>query len=126
MKGVWISLCIVVVMVVGSIVYTNHIDNVSYELGEMNDRIMEHLEDKDYDEAADEAQRLAEYLAEKRTVLDATGNHEELNKIEMNISEMLGYIDGEQRIDAISKCMVLDLMFSHLPRNYKLKMENIL
>ena len=126
MKGVWISLCIVAIMVGGSVLYTKHIDKVSYELGEMNDRVMESLEDKEYDEAANEARKLAEYLAQKRTVLDATGNHEELNKIEMSVSEMTGYIEGEQCIDAISKCMVLDFMFSHLPRNYKLKLENIL
>ncbi len=126
MKGVWISLVIAATVIIGSVVYTNHIDNVSRELGEINDRIMTHLENENYADAKHEAGKLSEYLEKKRTVLDATGDHEELNKIEMNVSEMSGYIDGKQQFDAISKCMVLDFMFSHLPRNYKLKLENIL
>jgi len=126
MKGVWISLSIAAAVIIGSIVYTNHIDNVSQELCGINDRIMVHLETENYSDAAYEAEKLSEYLEKKRTVLDATGDHDELNKIEINISEMSGFIEGEQQFDAISKCMVLDFMFSHLPRNYKLKLENIL
>ncbi len=126
MKGVWISLCIAVLIVVGSMVSTKHINNVSEEMGRMNDVVMSYLAEENYYEAAVETKKLAQYLEKQRTILDATGNHDELNKIEMNVSEMAGYIDGEQGIDAVSKCRVLDFMFENLPRNYRIKMENIL
>ena len=56
--------------------------------------------------------------------------YEELNKIfdkiEMNISEVEGYINGGEQTDAVSHCRVLGFLFEHLPKNYKFKLENIL
>ena len=126
MKGVVVSLCIAVVIVAGSIFYTNHIENVSEGLVEINNAIMMFLENEDYDSAGNAAAEMTEYLDKKRTVLAATGNHEELDKIEMNISELSGYISGRQQTDAVSRCKVLDFLFEHLPKNYEMKLENIL
>lgn len=126
MKGVIISVCIAVGIVAGGIVYTNHMWKVSEELQEINDEIMECLDREDYDAAAENTEKLTEYLDGNRTVLAATGNHEELDKIEMNISEMSGYIDGRKQTDAVSRCKVLSFLFEHLPKNYEMKLENIL
>ncbi|MCC8160366.1 MAG: DUF4363 family protein [Oscillospiraceae bacterium] len=126
MKGVIISICIAAVIVAGSIAYTSHIENVSDELGEISRQITERLESEDYVGAAEKAAQLDEYLSKERTVLAMTGNHEELDKIEMNISEMTEYIDGGQRTDALSRCKVLNFLFEHLPKNYEMRWENIL
>lgn len=126
MKGVIISICIAAAIVAGSIAYTSHMGKVSEELGAINDRVMEYLEKQDYESAAGEIKKLSDYLDRKRTVLEATGNHEELDKMEMNISEMLGYTEGEQQTDALSCCKVLSFLFEHLPKNYEVKLENIL
>mgnify|MGYP000576935913 CR=1 FL=1 len=84
MKGVIASAVIAAVIVAGSVAYTNHIDKVSRELGEINDRVMAFLYDEDYESAGDEIEKLVQYLDENRTVLAATGNHEDFDKIEMN------------------------------------------
>lgn len=80
----------------------------------------------DYESAGDEIEKLVQYLDENRTVLAATGNHEDFDKIEMNISEVEGYINGGEQTDAVSHCRVLGFLFEHLPKNYKFKLENIL
>ncbi len=126
MKGVIISLCIAVVMVVGSVIYTSHIDAVSEELAEMNRSIIMALEEADFDAAERETVKMAEYLDKKDTVLAATGNHEEIDTIEINVFELVSYIHGEQKTDALARCNVLGFLFEHLPKNYKLKLENIL
>ncbi len=126
MKGVIISACIAVIIVAGSIAYTHHIENVSEEIGGINDKIMYYLDEENYEEAKRETYNLSQYLDSRRTALAATGNHEELDKIEMNISEMSGYIDGKKKADALSRCRVLDFLFDHLPNNYEMKLENIL
>ena len=126
MKGVIVSLFIAAAIVAGSAAYTSHTKKVSRELGEINAGVMESLEKCDYDGAAEKIEKLSGYLEEKRMVLSATGNHEELDKIEINISEMSGYTDGKQQIDAIAHCKVLDFLFEHLPKNYELKLGNIL
>ena len=83
MKGVIASAVIAAVIVAGSVAYTNHIDKVSRELGEINDRVMAFLYDGDYESAGDEIEKLVQYLDENRTVLAATGNHEDFDKIEI-------------------------------------------
>lgn len=126
MKGVIISVFIAVCIIVGSVAYTSHIGKVSDELGKINDEIMVCLDSEDYEQAAEKIKQLTDYLDKKRTLLAATGNHEEFDKIEMNISEMSGYTDGEKQTDAISRCKVLSFLFEHLPKNYEMKLENIL
>ena len=66
MKGVIASAVIAVVIVAGSVAYTNHIDKVSRELGEINDRVMAFLYDGDYESAGDEIEKLVQYLDENR------------------------------------------------------------
>ena len=121
MKGVIASAVIAVVIVAGSVAYTNHIDKVSRELGEINDRVMAFLYDGDYESAGDEIEKLVQYLDENRTVLAATGNHEDFDKIEMNISEVEGYINGGEQTDAVSHCRVLGFLFEHLPKSLSWK-----
>lgn len=126
MKGVVISAVIAVLIVLGSIAYTNHIESVSNELGEINDAIIEALTSENYVQAAVHTKELNDYLDSHRAILEATGNHEEIDKIEMNISELSEYIEGEEKTDALSNCRVLDFLFGHLPKNYELKWENVL
>ena len=82
MKGVIASAVIAVVIVAGSVAYTNHIDKVSRDLGEINDRVMAFLYDGDYESAGDEIDKLVQYLDESRTVLAETGYNEDYEKIE--------------------------------------------
>lgn len=62
MKGVIASAVIAAVIVAGSVAYTNHIDKVSRELGEINDRVMAYLYDGDYESAGDEIENLYSIL----------------------------------------------------------------
>lgn len=126
MKGVVTAALIAVVMIIGGALYTNHIEKVSEELGSINDDIMVYLTDGNFEGASDEMGKLIEYLQRNRVMLAATGDHADFDKIEMNISEMAGYISGGQQTDALSRCKVLSFLFEHMPNNYELKLENIL
>ncbi len=126
MKGLIISLCIASAIVTGSAVYANHTKSVSAELGKINASVMESLAENDFDGAAAKIDELKEYLDKKRTVLSATDNHEELDKIEMNIAQMSGFTEGGRQIDAAAHCKTLAFLFEHLPKNYELRLGNIL
>ena len=67
---------------------------------------MAYLYDGEYESAGDEIEKLVQYLDENRTVLAATGNHEDFDKIEMNISEVEGVCvtGGEQNRRSFSHC----------------------
>ena len=126
MKSFVISVIIAAVMVAGSLFYTSSLERVSGELNDINTRVSKLLDEDDFLGADSEIEHMKSYLDSRRAVLDATGNHEEIDKIEMNISELSEYTKGEKKTDALSRCRVLSFLFEHLPLNYKLKFENIL
>lgn len=126
MKSVVVSVIIAVIVIAGSLFYTRSLEKVSGELIEINKQVSERIEAEDYSGANSEIERLTEYLDSRRAVLDAIGNHEEMDNIEMNLSELEEYTKGEKKTDALSRCRVLNFLFEHLPLNYKLKLENIL
>lgn len=126
MKSLIISLSLAVVVVVFSIGYTFKIDAVANELRELNNEIAISLKNENYESALEKAEKLSGSIDEKKTLMEAIGNHEEIKSIEMNIAEMKEYIRGSARSDALSKCSLLDFLFCYLPESYHLKAENIL
>ena len=126
MKSFITSLVIAAFIVAGSIAYGMHIDNVSSELVSINTRLIDTLEADDFEEAEEIVDEVKTYFDKKRAMLGATDNHEVLDKIEINIQELLSYVEGRQKADALSHCRVLGYLYEHLPKNYKLKFENIL
>ncbi len=126
MKSVIISIAIAALIVAGSLFYTKNLEKVSEELRGINDKVSECIEGGDYFGADAEIDRLTAYFNSRRAVLDMIGDHEEMDKIEMNLYELTEYSRGQKQTDALSRCHVLDFLFEHLPLNYKLKLENIL
>lgn len=126
MKSLIISLSLAVVVVVFSVGYTFKIDTVANELRELNNEIAISLKDENYESALEKADKLSGCIEDKKTLMEAIGNHEEIKSIEMNIAEMKEYIRGSARSDALSKCALLDFLFGYLPEGYHLKAENIL
>ena len=126
MKAFVTSIVIGIVIIAGSILYTHHLQTISDELVVINDAIMSYIENEQYDEANGKIQELSDYLESKRQMLATTGNHQELDTIQVNLSELKRFSQGRMKTDALSKCQVLDFLFHHLPQDYKLKFENIL
>lgn len=126
MKSLVISLVIAITIVGASILYQAHLNSVSKELISKNDKIEESIKKGDYIAAKSLTDESMAYLEKQRTILAATDNHEVLDKIEMNLNELYEYIKGSQETDAMSKCSVLRFLYEHLPKNYELKLENIL
>lgn len=126
MKSVIISAILAAVMVTGALVYTNRLNYVSQSLLEMNENTAQYLEREDYDLALAEINKIKEYLKKKHSLLEAMGNHAELDEIEMNVSQMQRYTEGEQGTDALSHCQVLSFLFEHMPENEYVRLENIL
>lgn len=126
MKSVIISLALAVVVLVISITYTKTIDNVSARMKEINTEIAIFLEKDEYNTAFEKTKELGGYIEEKRTLMEAIGNHEEIKAIEMGIVELREFIRSNDKVDALSKCAILDFLFGYLPESYHLKAENIL
>ena len=126
MKSFITSLVIAAFILAGSIAYGMHIDKISSELMSINERLTDALEMEDFDKAEEVTNEVQAYFDKKRAMLGATDNHEVLDKIEINIQELYSYVEGRQKADSLSRCRVLGYLYEHLPKNYKLKFENIL
>ena len=126
MKSLIISAALVAAVIWGSVSYTAALENVSSQMLELNSEISAALTEHDFDTASNYISSLEGYIDSKATFLSALNNHLELDNIEMSLSELKRYTEGHSHTDALSKCEVLDFLFMHLPKDYRLRLENIL
>ena len=126
MKSVVMATVIAVLIVAGSIWYESGIHRVSDDLFSMNEGVKTALEDNDFEGAREKMDNIYLYLDKKRAALSATDNHEAIDKIELSLNELYEYIKGGHKTDALSKCSMLEFLYKHLPKDYEMKLENIL
>lgn len=126
MKSFIVSLIIGALVIFGSIFYTDRIEMVSEKLVEDNAEIINCLKKEDFETAGKLTADMSDYVNKKKLSLAIIMDHSDLDKIEMGIAELEGYIEGEIKTDALAKCSMIDVMVRHMPKNYKLKLENIL
>lgn len=126
MRSFIFSIIIGILLVTGSIIYTNHMEKLSTELIECNDIIYSLIEEENYSEAEKMIESLSMYIENKTVILAATGNHEEIDKIEITIAQLRQFISQKSCADALAFSRALDVQLKHLPKNYRLRLENIL
>lgn len=126
MKSVVVALLILAVIVGGSVVYTNNLDKVSKNLVSKNDKLYTLISEEKFDEASKLLSELDDEIDEKRILLASVIDHTELDKIVLNIAQAKAYVSEHKKDDSLSYVSGLDSMFSHIPKNYHVKIENIL
>lgn len=126
MKSLITVIIMAAALIGGGMLYMHQLHGVSEELIRINGDIEEAVKNDMFDKASDKIDELYGYLDEKEPYFEAFGDHEELDKIKMNLAELDEYIDAAHKTDAAAKTKVLDFLFKHLPKNYQLKVENIL
>lgn len=126
MRSLFVALIIASVTVFGSIEYTRHLEKISAQMMEQNQEIEKDIMAENYDAASQKTKRLSDFIEEKRSLLDAVGNHQELDEIERNLAELVSFTDDHMHGEALSKCYSLEFLIRALPRNFRIKVENIL
>ena len=126
MKSFIVSIIIAAIVIAGSIMYTHRLETISDKLIAINDAVTERIENEQYGEADEKIRELGEYLEEQREMLATTGNHQELDNIQIYLAELKRFSVGQMKTDALSRCQVLDFLFRHLPQDYRVRIENIL
>lgn len=126
MKSVLVALLILTVIIVGSIIYTNNLDEVSQNLVSKNDKLYTLISEEKFEEASVLLSELDEEINKKRLLLASVIDHTEIDKITLNIAQAKAYVNEKKREDSLSFVSGLDSMFSHIPKNYHVKIENIL
>ena len=125
MKSFIIALFLGAFLLVSSKIYIAKLESASQKLLDINASISQSIENEDFSAAADSTKTLSDELSDFETFFAALGNHQEIDNIETSLAELESFIDGKQKYDALSKTNVLTFLFEHLPKNSKLKIENI-
>lgn len=126
MKSFITSLIIAIIIISSSFFFTHSIEKTSKKLLKDNREIIELIENNDYENAYSLTKDMQEYVNKKKISLAVIMDHGDLDKIESSIAELESYIDHEIKSDALAKCNTLDVIIRHMPKNYKLKIENVL
>lgn len=126
MRSLITAIVIGVVIISIGVYYNVKIEKISTELILINEEVESLIEDEKFSEAEAQIKKLTNYLDKQSVIIEAMDNHEELTKIRMNLSELMQYTKYKIKPDALAKAKSLDTLFDHLPKNYKVKAENIL
>lgn len=120
------ALIISAAVITGSVLYTNRVDDIAAELLLETGKITECILNDEFTGAENAIYAFEDCLEKNKVLLEATGNHEELLKIELSYKELRMFTLSQQKADALAKCASLDVLLNHMPSNYKVKAENIL
>lgn len=126
MRSIIVTIVIIVLIIAISIFSSYTLNNITDKMIQKNQQIELALKSHDSDEAIRLSQELSEYAAQKRSLLSTTIEHNSISNIDVYISEMRQYILSGCEYDALAKSAAVDKLLQELPRNYKLKAENIL
>ena len=126
MKSLVIAITIAFIIIFAGIYSTNKLSDISEYLIELGEEIREKIEEDDFVGAKSCVDEMKKCVEENYNIFATTIDHNEIDKIEMNVNQMRVYIEKHQKADALAFANVLDGLFEHLPKDYKLKLENIL
>lgn len=126
MRSFVVAMTIAGILIVGGVFFNISLNKLSGELFEASSQIEEYINNGDFEKASESISELSEYVDKKKPILASIISHDNIDDIEVCISELWGYTDNSSLVDSIAQCRKLEHLFEHLPSNYGLKAENIL
>ncbi len=126
MKSFITSLVIAAILITGGIIYTKQLSKKSDNLLQIIDDIEICINNDDFKTAAEHIEKLSNEISDFEPFFLATGDHAEIDNIEINLSELKSLTEGELKSQALGKVYVIKFLFEHLPQNTFLSFENIL
>lgn len=126
MKSFWAAVVIAALLIGGGVLFNRHIDGVTKEMSEKEEKITELIEKESYDDANKEIDGLKKYIDDKMIVLASVVDHKNIDEIELCVAEIEGFAKEKSRVEALAKCKKLEHLISHLPINYSVTLQNIL
>lgn len=125
MRSFITALVLGAVLVAAGFAHSIKLEKTADELKEINGRISSQIESENYNDASKTLSELMDRVNEFEPFFATFGDHDEMDSIEINMSELSGFLEGEQKYDALSRSYALSFLFDHLPKNIRIKIENI-
>ncbi len=126
MKSFWAAVVIAALLIGGGVLFNKHIDHVTEEMSDKEEKITRLIEEENFGDANREIDNLKKYIDDKMIVLASVVDHKNIDEIELCVAEIEGYAKEKSRVEALAKCKKLEHLISHLPINYSVTLQNIL
>ncbi len=126
MRSVLTALLIVLAIVIGGLSYTEQLEKLSGQLVVYSGELAKDIEAENFDGALEQLKIIEDFLEERRTMMESTGKHGNMYEIKRNIIELRSYIECKAKKEALTKNKSLEFLFEDLPKNFHIRIENIL
>ncbi len=126
MKSLIIAISIAAAIIFGGIYSTKKLSDLSETLITMCEEAGEAINNDDFQTAGKMLEEIEKRVEDNYNIFAVSIDHNEIDEIEMNIYQMQVYIAQNQKADALAFGNVLLGLFEHLPKDYQLKIENVL
>ncbi|MBQ7976661.1 MAG: DUF4363 family protein [Clostridia bacterium] len=126
MRSFLFAIALSIIIVSTGSVFSRKIETATSNISESNRTLHLHLENKDSEKAMSSLDAAENELNRYQVLFEATSDHEELLRIELQYAAIREFIKEEQFGDALAACSEIELLLSHLPGNFEVKAENIL
>ena len=126
MKSFFIAVSIFLVLILSGAAFNFCLNGTSKELLKSCEEINTSIKEEKMEDAYSKAEKLSEYIDGKKPLLSSILDHGNIDEIEKQISELLGFAEQNDVINAAVSVKKLNHMFEHLPENYALTLQNIL
>ncbi|MBQ7986237.1 MAG: DUF4363 family protein [Clostridia bacterium] len=126
MKSFWAAVVVAVLLIGGGVMFNKHIDGVTKEMAEKEEKITSLIEEESFSGAKKEIDELKKYIDDKMIVLASVVDHKNIDEIELCVAEIEGYTKEKVKTEALTRCKKLEHLISHLPINYSVTLQNIL
>ena len=126
MKSLIVAVIIASAIIFTGIYSTKKLEDMSSYLIEMCEKTNKEIENDNFEKAEEYIDKIDRFVEENYTMFASTIDHNEIDKIDMNIDQMKAYITHRQKADSLSFGNALLGLIKHLPKDHRLKIENIL
>ncbi len=126
MKTFLASILIAAVLLGGGFLFNSAMNRVSEELAAQNSETLKSITAGDFVLASALSEQMNDYINKKYTLLATIVDHNIIDDIELCVSELTGYTEREDGIEAQVRCLRLGKLIRHLRTNYNVTLQNIL
>ena len=126
MKSFFVAMAIFAILIGGGFAFNYCLNGTSERLIATCDKINGQVEGGNFSDAYKSAEELSEYIDSQKPLMSSILDHSNIDEIEKEISELLGYTQNRDMVNSTVSLKKLRHMFSHLPENYALTLQNIL
>jgi len=126
MKNVAISFILLVILIITIASSLNYLHKVTDDLGRLNDEIEQYITDSNWDKAYKASMEFTEKWKDYSEKLKLFVDHQELDKIEMELWKLPQYIKEKTKEESLASIHVLKYLVGHLTELEKVNIQNIL